>query len=154
MIPTVLNTASTVAGELSLKRIHILASAMVYQLSNQANWELTITWILDKPIDSRYTYSLWQVHFVNERTKIIKYDIPYCTICSSECITEFSQFPFFNNIGINSSGQLFQWFYQMQIRVFVSLNWALTNHYSRPVMILDCIFFYLTKDMHKLIGMR
>lgn len=130
---------------------------MLYQLSNQANWELAITWILDKPIDSRYTYSLWQVHFVNERTKIIKYDIPYCTICSSECITEFSQFPFFNNIGINSSRQLFQWFYQMQIRVFISLNWALTNYYLRPVMILDCIFFispricinWLAWDKHK-----
>ena len=30
------------------------ASAVLYQLSYQANWELVITWVNDKPVDDGY----------------------------------------------------------------------------------------------------
>jgi len=30
------------------------ASAVIYQLSNQANWELVIMWVNDKPLDDEY----------------------------------------------------------------------------------------------------
>ena len=58
---------------------------MLYQLKNQANWELVIMWVNDKPLDDEhgpvYTMYIFQVFLATNLVALTKLRGSYTFVC-------------------------------------------------------------------------